>query len=87
MIRSIHKRGLVYVRAIFEIFIPLDEDGFIEMECDYCKTRFMLHKVVYENEDNLFFFVLYVVFLIKLIHFCPRGFRKSSTDGCELYDR
>ena len=26
------------------------------MECDYCKTRFMLHKDVYENEDNLFFF-------------------------------
>ena len=41
---------------IFEISIPLDKDGFIEMECDYCKTRFMLHKDVYENEDNLFFF-------------------------------
>ena len=41
---------------VFEISIPLDEDGFIEMECDYCKTRFMLHKDVYENEDNLFFF-------------------------------
>lgn len=41
---------------VFEISIPLDEDRFIEMECDYCKTRFMLHKDVYENEDNLFFF-------------------------------
>ena len=72
----------------FEIFISLDEDGFIEMECDYCKTRFMLHKVVYMKMKIICsFFVLYVVFLIKLIHFCPRGFRKSSTDGCELYDR
>lgn len=41
---------------VFEITIPLDEDGFIELECDYCKTRFMLHKDVYESEDNLFFF-------------------------------
>ena len=40
----------------FKISIPLDEDGFIEMECDYCKTRFMLHKEVFENEDNLNFF-------------------------------
>lgn len=39
-----------------EISIPLDEDGFIEMECDFCKNRFMLHKNVYESEDNLNFF-------------------------------
>lgn len=39
-----------------EISIPLDEDGFIEMECDFCKNRFMLHKDVYESEDNINFF-------------------------------
>lgn len=39
-----------------EISIPLDQDDFIEMECDYCKNRFMLHKDVYESEDNINFF-------------------------------
>lgn len=39
-----------------EISIPLDEDGFIEMECDFCKSRFMLHKDVYESEENINFF-------------------------------
>lgn len=39
-----------------EISIPLDEDGFIEMECDYCKNRFMLHRDVYESEENINFF-------------------------------
>lgn len=39
-----------------EILIPLDEDGFIEMECDYCKNRFMLHKDTYESEDYINFF-------------------------------
>ena len=27
----------------FEIGIPVDKDGFLEMECDFCKNRFMLH--------------------------------------------
>lgn len=40
----------------FQMSIPLDEDGFIEMECDYCQNRFMLHKDVYESEENLSFF-------------------------------
>ena len=40
----------------FEVSIPLDSDGFIEMECDYCKNRFMLHYQVYESEDNINFF-------------------------------
>lgn len=40
-----------------EISIPLDKDGFIEMECDFCKNRFMLHKDVYESEDNINFFL------------------------------
>ena len=26
------------------------------MECDYCKNRFMLHRDVYESEDNINFF-------------------------------
>ena len=40
----------------FTIEIPLDDDGFIEMECDYCKNRFMLHQSVYSDEANLHFF-------------------------------
>lgn len=42
--------------ALLEISIPLDKDGFIEMECDFCKNRFMLHKNVYESENNINFF-------------------------------
>ena len=40
----------------FHIGIPLDQDGFLEMECDFCKNRFMLYKEVYESEENLHFF-------------------------------
>ena len=36
--------------------IPLDKDGFLAMECDYCKNRFMLHETVYADESNLHFF-------------------------------
>lgn len=39
-----------------EMSIPLDEDNFIEMECDYCKNRFMLHRDVYEDEEHINFF-------------------------------
>lgn len=39
-----------------QISIPIDKDGFLEMECDFCKNRFMLKKEVYENEDNISFF-------------------------------
>ena len=38
------------------ISMPLDEDGFLEMECDYCRNRFMLHESVYSDEKNLYFF-------------------------------
>ena len=41
---------------LMEISVPLDKDCFIEMECDFCKNRFMLHKDVYEKEDNINFF-------------------------------
>ena len=40
----------------FEIGIPVDPDGFVELECDYCKNRFMLHSDVYKNEEYLHFF-------------------------------
>ena len=36
--------------------IPLDDDGFIEMECDYCKNRFMLHQDVFLDISNLHLF-------------------------------
>ena len=39
-----------------KISIPTDEDGFIEMECDYCNNRFMLHESVYSDDANLHFF-------------------------------
>ena len=34
----------------FSLSIPLDEDGFLEMECDYCKGRFMLTKETFEDD-------------------------------------
>ena len=40
----------------FNLSIPLDEEGFIEMECDFCKNRFMLHENVYTDESTLHFF-------------------------------
>lgn len=40
----------------FEINIPVDEDGFLEMECDFCKNRFMISSEVYKNESYLHFF-------------------------------
>ncbi len=70
---------------LMEISVPLDKDRFIEMECDFCKNRFMLHKDVYEKEDNINFFALYVDCLIRLILFCPRGFGKDTTEDNELY--
>ena len=38
------------------ISIPLDEDGFTELECDFCKIRFMITGDDYENKDMPFFF-------------------------------
>lgn len=43
-------------KVSLEMSIPLDEDNFIEMECDYCKNRFMLHRDVYEDEEHINFF-------------------------------
>ena len=42
--------------TLLEISVPLDKDRFIEMECDFCKNRFMLHQEVYESEDNINFY-------------------------------
>ena len=39
-----------------QMSLPLDEDGFVEMECDYCKNRFMIHESVYSDDQNLHFF-------------------------------
>ena len=39
-----------------KLSIPLDDDGFIELECDFCKNRFMLHEKDYSNDSNLHFF-------------------------------
>ena len=36
--------------------IPLDENGYIELECDFCKTRFMILGDDFENKDMPFFF-------------------------------
>ena len=36
--------------------IPLDDDGFIELECDFCKDRFMLSKDTFESDENISFY-------------------------------
>ena len=36
--------------------IPLDGDGFLEMECDYCKNRFLLHHTIFEDDTFIHFF-------------------------------
>lgn len=71
-----------------EISIPLDKDGFMEMECDFCKNRFMLHKDVYESEDNINFFCPICGLPNKTnTFFLPRSLRKSSAESIELYVR
>ena len=42
--------------ASIELAIPLDDERFIEMECDYCKNRFMIPVDIYEADDNIDFF-------------------------------
>ena len=61
----------------FEIGIPVDEDGFLEMECDFCKNRFMLHADTFQDESYLHFFCQYVGFLTEPIHFIARKFWKK----------
>lgn len=71
-----------------EISIPLDEDGFIEMECDFCKNRFMLHKDVYESEDNIDFFCPICGFPNKInTFFCPEVLEKAQQKALNyMYD-
>ena len=38
------------------ISIPLDNDGFIELECDFCRTRFMITGDDFESIDMPYFF-------------------------------
>ena len=66
-------------KVSLEISIPLDEDGFIEMECDFCKNRFMLHKDVYESEDNINFFCPICGLPNKTnTFFCPEVLEKAQ---------
>lgn len=39
-----------------EVGIPVDNDGYIEMECDFCKNRFMLPSDSFQDEEYLHFF-------------------------------
>lgn len=39
-----------------KISIPLDKDGYIELECDYCKYRFMLPEITFTSEDTISLF-------------------------------
>ncbi|MEK4877895.1 MULTISPECIES: hypothetical protein [Paenibacillus] len=40
----------------FDILIPLDTQGFMELECDYCKNRFMVLGDEFKNGDFLHMF-------------------------------
>ena len=40
----------------FELSIPLDKDGFIELECDYCKNRFMITGDDFQQGDFVHMF-------------------------------
>ena len=63
----------------FSVSIPLDEDGFLEMQCDYCKGRFMLSKETFESEDNLNFFCPICGLPNKINEFyCPEVIEKAK---------
>lgn len=38
--------------TLMEISVPLDKENFIELECDFCKNRFMLHQDVYSRIEE-----------------------------------
>jgi hypothetical protein len=40
----------------FELSIPLDKDSFIELECDYCRNRFMISGEEFQNGDFMYMF-------------------------------
>ena len=40
----------------FELSIPLDKDSFIELECDYCRNRFMITGEEFQNGDFMHMF-------------------------------
>lgn len=72
--------------TLMEISVPLDKENFIELECDFCKNRFMLHQDVYESDDNINFFCPICGLPNKInTFFCARSFGKSTADGDELY--
>lgn len=43
-------------KKFFYIGLPIYEDGFIEMEFDFCENRFMLHSNIFEDVSYLHFF-------------------------------
>lgn len=71
--------------TLMEISVPLDKENFIELECDFCKNRFMLHQDVYESDDNINFFCPICGLPNKINTFFARSFGKSTADGDELY--
>ncbi|MBT2700438.1 hypothetical protein J7E79_24175 [Bacillus sp. ISL-40] len=40
----------------FDLSIPLDKDRFIELECDYCRNRFMIPGEEFKNGDFVHMF-------------------------------
>ena len=63
------------------ISIPLDDDGYTEMECDFCKTRFMITGDDYENKDMPFFFCPVCGLPNNLSTFyCPEVLEKAAHD-------
>ena len=80
--------------TLMEISVPLDKENFIELECDFCKNRFMLHQDVYESDDNINFFCPICGLPNKISigrqkgrgkENSGRSFGKSTADGDELY--
>ena len=76
----------------FNVSIPLDEDEFIEMECDFCKGRFMIHKDTYENDENIHFFCPICGLPNRVdTFFCPevleRAQQEAANYAMELLDK
>lgn len=68
----------------FELSIPLDEDGFIELECDFCKTRFMVTGDDFQNKDILHLFCPICGLPNDLVQFyCPEVIEKAEQMALE----
>ena len=61
----------------FEVGIPVDSDGYIEMECDFCKNRFMLPSKFFQDDEHLHFFCPICGLPNKINTFyCPEALEK-----------